>query len=65
MTVEQIKIGDMVKANRFIPKKNVNKNEIGIVEFSIVIQSETYLDVRLGNNRMIETSSENCWDKVE
>ena len=63
--MHSIQIGDRVKCNRDLPQKEVTKGQEGIVELIINIQSEDYFDVRLDNGRMIETSSENCWDKVE
>lgn len=62
--MEIIQIGDRVRCNRDLPKKGVTKGQEGVVEFIIDIQSENYLDVRLDNDKMIETSSENCWSKT-
>jgi hypothetical protein len=64
MANKEIEIGDEVEANRDIPGKEITKGTKGIVEFIINIQSEIYYDVRLLNAKMIETSSENCWDKI-
>lgn len=63
--MEAMQIGDRVKCNRDLPKRGVVKGQEGVLEFSMILQSENYLDVRLDDGRMIETSSENCWDKVE
>lgn len=64
--MHSIQIGDRVKCNRDLPKREIVKGEEGEVIGIQSIDSEDYFDVKLvSDGAVIFTSSENCWDKVE
>ena len=69
MSINEINVGDYVRANRDLPKKQIVEGQIGKVIYTQCIDSDFYLDIECkekdGNEFFVYNSAKNCWNKVD
>lgn len=63
--MDEIKVGDLVVANRDLPLRSIKKGDKGTVMRIGCLDSEDYYDIRMETGNAVYMSAENCWNKCE